>query len=138
MGDLPLNESSNGPAIVQHALKVDPQPSGPVTLGVRNVPLYALASVRDTQYAKRTTAESLSLACKQVPEETDHDVGSLFESFGAHLGSFLKGLLDRVLLQGAGATPHEVPKCCNLGWGLSTPRVVIAALSGPDEDRRRS
>ena len=83
MEDLPFDESSNGPAIVQQALKIDPQPGGLVALVVRSVPLYALATVRDAQYAKRPTAELPSLACKQIPEETDHDVGSFFETHGA-------------------------------------------------------
>ena len=79
MGELPLDEPGNGPRVVLLALKIHPQPSGLVLLGVPGVPLHALGSIGDSQYAMRRTAKSLSVAFKQVPEETDHDPGSLVE-----------------------------------------------------------
>ena len=63
MGDLPPDESCDGPVVVLLALKIDPQPSGLLPpLGVPGIPLDALASIRDSQYAMRTAAEFLSFA----------------------------------------------------------------------------
>ena len=79
MGDLLLDETSDWPAVVLLALKVDPHPSGAVSSVVFSVPLYALYSIRDSQDAKRGTAEPLPVALKQIPEESNYDFGSLFE-----------------------------------------------------------
>ena len=79
MGELSLDKPGNGPPVVLLALKIHPQPSGLVPLGVPSVPLHALDSIGDSQYAKRRTAESLSVAFKQFSEETDHDSGPLVQ-----------------------------------------------------------
>ena len=94
MGDLPLDESCDGPVVVPLALKIDSQPGGLLPLRVPDIPLYALESIRDPQYAKRRTSESLSVAFKQVPEETDHDPGLVVRAL-PHLITQSRNLLSR-------------------------------------------
>ena len=79
MGDLSLDKTSDRPVVVLLALKVDPHPSSPVAPVVFSVSLYALYSIRDSQDAKRRTAESTPVALKQIPEESNYDFGSLLE-----------------------------------------------------------